>query len=169
MEQLENLSYDEYRAIAQDGDIIFLRGAKRSPIQALIMFATGSLYCHVAIAFWVEINGQKRLMVVESQGNTRRRILSASYYRDRKMDIVRAVKPWTAIADDALSQVGIARYGYLDAIWVGIREFAWNKFHLRLPYLNESRGEICSEFVARMEGIEPVSISPGALYKTLKG
>src|SRR6476646_6406690 len=149
MERLENLSYEEYRNIAKDGDVIFLRGSQTSLIQRLIMFATGSVHCHVAFAFWVMINDRPRLMLVESQGNTRRRILTASYYKARTIDVIRAPIPWGQICDNALSEVGQAKYSKLDAIWVGIRELAWNEFKIHLPMINK-RGEICSEFIARL-------------------
>lgn len=164
---LKNLTYAQYRAVAKDGDVIFLHGTRRAPIQALIMFFTGSVYCHVAIAFWVTINHQRRLMVVENQGGTRRRILSASYYKDRTFDVFRAPVPWHDIADEALSKVGEAKYGYFDAVYVGLREYFWNRWGIRLPAF-DYRGEICSEFVARLLKIDPPDMSPGVLSERIR-
>lgn len=167
MEQLANLTYEQYRAIAKDGDVIFLHGTKDDLLQRVIMKATNSPFCHVAFAFWVTINRTKRLMVVEAQGGTLRRIVSASYYKDRTISVRRCPTKWKTICDEALSQVGTAKYGYFDAIWVGVREFAMRKWGWRLPALNGNHAEICSEFVARMLKVEPATVSPGALYEML--
>ena len=168
MEQLENLSYDEYRAIAKDGDIIFIHGTKDSLIQQLIMKVTDSPFCHVAFAFWVTINKLKRLMVVEAQGGTSRRLVNASYYKGRTISVRRCPVKWKTICDEALSEIGVAKYGYVDAIWVGLREMMMAKWGIRLPAINQRHGEICSEFVGRLLKIEPATISPGALYKLLE-
>lgn len=167
MEQLENLTYEQYRLIAKDGDVVFFRGSKKDPVQAVIMFFTESPYSHVALTFWVTINGKKRLMVVESQGGTRRRIVSASYYKDSLVDVIRSPIAWEEICDEALSQVGETPYSYFDATYVGIREFVWRRYKIRLPARNHN-GEICSEFIARLMQLESTSVSPGALYERLR-
>ncbi len=71
------------------------------------------------------------------------------------------------VSDAALEKVGIERYSYFDAVYVGIRELMWKHLKIRLPYKNKG-GEICSEFVARLLEIEPVGLSPGALYEKLR-
>lgn len=166
MEQLENLSYEQYRLIAKDGDVVFFHGTDKF-FSRLIMFATGSVHSHVAFAFWATIGNKPRLLLVEAHGNTRRRIISASYYKARKISVRRCPVEWSSIADTALAKIGEISYSYLDAACVGVREFVWNNFNIRLPNV-KNKGEICSEFVARTLDIQPVEISPGTLYEKLK-
>lgn len=164
---LENLSYEEYRKIAKDGDIVFLHGTQKSLVSSAIMILTGHKYSHCFISFWVDICGQPRLLCVENQGGSKRRLLSASYYGDRTFDIIRAPVPWSELSELALSRVGEAKYGYIDAIFVGLKEYFWRKFAIRLSSAN-SRGEICSEFIARLLQFEQPMMSPGTLYEQLK-
>lgn len=162
-----SLLYEQARHLIKSGDIVFVRGKKHKLVQRLIMFFTQSLYSHVGIAFWITTNGHQRLMIVEAQGGTNRRILNLSFYAGRKLDIVAAPKLWDDVNEEALDRLGQVEYGWLDAVYVGTREFLLKNFKIRLPATNFS-GEICSEYVARVYQLPKVDISPQGLYETLK-
>lgn len=158
------LSYDEVRDIAKDGDIVFLRGTWKHPIQSLIMLATGMNLTHCGILFWMTTADARRLMVVEAQGGTKRRVVNFSYYTGRTFVVCPGPKPWTEVQSAALACLGKAEYSFLNAIYVGIAEFVFNTTGLALPVFSTKR-EICSEFIAHVYGIEPAEISPAQLYK----
>ena len=142
------MQYEQARQIIKDGDIVFIHGSWKQPIQALIMFFTFSRFAHVCVAFWQDLGGEeKRLMCVESQGLAKRRILSLSFYKNKKMTIVSAPKAWDLVKEKALSRIGQVKYGYFEAVWVGLRQFFQKTLGVRLPRL-DTAGEICSEFVA---------------------
>jgi hypothetical protein len=161
------LSYEASRNQFKSGDIVFVRGTK-SILHRLIMFLTSSRYVHVGIVFWIQTDdtSPKRLMIVEAQGRTNRRIVNLSFYDNRDLDVFSTITSWDQMQDTALEKIGIEKYGWITAIYVGIREFALKYFNIRLPKSNFP-GEICSEFVARVVGILPAEISPGTLSKTL--
>jgi len=162
---MESLTYDQARNIIQDGDVVFFQGiySWKHPIDSLIMFVTGSPFVHCNIAFWVEVGGQKRLMAVEAQGATKRRIVNESFYNDKNMVVIAAPVAWDTIANAALEKVAVTKYGYLAAIYAGIRDLSVRTLGVRLPNTNPP-GEICSEFVAKLVGLEDADISPGDLY-----
>jgi len=64
----------------------------------------------------------------------------------------------------ALERLGKEKYGWLEAIYIGIRERLQK--YIVLPQTNFS-GEICSEFVAKVFDLSQVHISPGKLYNVL--
>ncbi len=98
MSHLTNVTYEQYRDIAQDGDIIFIRGVKNSFVQSVIMFFTDSPYSHVGIAFWAIINDSPRLMIVEAQGGSNRRIINLSFYNDGTLiDVIKAPMSWLKV------------------------------------------------------------------------
>lgn len=160
------LSYQEARPKIKDGDIVFVKGSWKRPIQALIMLFTASKYSHVCIAFRIQTGGVERVMCVEAQGKTRRRILNLSFYDDRQLTVLRAPKDWSEVQDAALAHIGKARYSMLAAAYVGVRELLHRSLNLRLPSLNLPH-EICSEFVASVYGLEETEISPQVLYEEL--
>jgi hypothetical protein len=162
------LTYAQARTIIEDGDIVFFHPKlNHDPLDAMIMFSTGSPFVHVNIAFWAEIGGQKRLMAVEAQGGTTRRIVNMSFYSDKDIVVIKGIKSWDDICADALSQVADQKYSYLTAFYAGLRDFSIQHLGIRLPKMNHP-GEICSEFAARMCGFSGL-FSPGDLYKTLLG
>lgn len=159
--------YKTARSQIQDGDIIFVAN-KKTIVARVIQFFTQSHYSHVCIAFWVTIAGVDRLMVVEAQGGTKRRVLNASFYDRFDLDVVKAPKDWNSYANEALSKIGEAKYGYFEAAYVGLREFLLKKFNIKLPRKNiDSDEEICSEFVASLLGLAEVNVSPQALWVEL--
>jgi hypothetical protein len=160
------LCYEEARAIIADGDVVFIRGSWRSPIQALIMLFTASPYSHVCVAFWVDIGVEKRLMCIEAQTKARRRILALRCYDDLMMTVIAAPTPWNYVREDALSKVGKATYGLGEAIYIGVCELLFRLTKIRLPVKPPSR-EYCSTFVADLYQLPIKSGSPQALYEQL--
>lgn len=162
--------YEQFRETVKSGDVVFVHGSKRGfhPLQRLIMWATGSQFTHVGVAFWAQLDGENspRLMVVESQGGTHRRLLNLSYYKESDLSVILAPRPWEHVSSAALERVGKMKYGYLDAIWVGIRERLQITFNWSLPKFNFS-GETCSEFTAKLYLLEETVVSPQTLYEEL--
>lgn len=105
-------------------------------------------------------------MLVEAQGGTTRRIVSIDFYKNYHVLITSSPKPWEDVEQIALEDVGEAKYGFLEAIYVGMRDFFWHAFKLRLPQ-RQFPNEICSEFVARVYDIHPHQLSPKGLWDAL--
>jgi hypothetical protein len=165
---MNSLTYDQARSIIEDGDIVLFQGdlSISHPIDAMIMLVTGSPFVHCNIAFWEDVAGQHMLMAVEAQGGTKRRILNESFYSTKKMVVIKGIKSWNDIAPDALSRVAEQKYSYVTAAYAGLRDFFVHTVGWRLPKMDHP-GEICSEFVARLEGLAETDLSPGDLYKAL--
>lgn len=162
---LKYYTYEEARSKIEDGDIVFIRD-KVGPVVSLIRFFTRSKYSHVGIAFWIKTAGKKRLMVVEAQGGSKRRIVNISYYNMINLDVFTAPKPWSEVGHNALSKLSQVDYGYLEAIYVGIREFLLQYFNIKIPAA-DLHGEICSEYVANVYNLPENHISPNLLLKQL--
>lgn len=152
---------DELRNKIKDGDIIFINGD--SVVSKIIKFFTKSKFSHVGIAFWLE----DRLMMVEAQTGTLRRIINfSSFYNYADITVVSSPKSWNEVSGKALSKVGKAHYSTIEAIGVGCREFMLINFNIDLKVI-DVRGEICSEFVAKTYDLDEVMISPQKLYENL--
>ena len=158
--------YEEGRDLIQDGDIAFMRDTGSIPAW-LIRIITRSNYSHVGICFWATIGDEQRLLFIEAQGKTKRRILNFGYYSDRDIDVVRAPLEWKTVCDKALKRVGKTDYTMLGALYVGVRECLWKYVGIKLPTL-DFPGEICSEFVAEIYDIEPNDVSPQVLFEQLQ-
>lgn len=159
------MNYETFRASAKDGDLLFLTVNKKNILSRITSFFTGSPFTHVAFVFWYK----ERLMLVESTTNGGIRIVSASSYRDRPVYKIVAPKAWGEIADSALARSGTASYGWLSAIYIGIREVAFTHFNIKLPVDKNNRNKACSEFVAECLKLDDVDLSPGALFTKLGG
>lgn len=157
------MNYQEIRSIAKDGDVIFLVVNKKDWMSRLISFFTKSPYTHAAFLFWYK----DRLMLVESTTHGGIRIVQASTYADRNIDLISAPRAWSEIEGTALSRSGTAEYGWFSAIYIGLREFMFTHFDIKLPVDRENRNKACSEFVAEVLELTDVDVSPGALYKKL--
>ena len=159
------LSYEAARSHIKSGDIVFI---KDSPtfLASIIRLFTRSKYSHVGIAFWMTSGGVERLMMVEAQGGTRRRIVNLSKYRNVDLDVVHAPEIWGAAVGIALERLSEVPYGYLEALYVGIVEALQQYFDITIPRKNFS-GEICSEFVARIYNLPSKHVSPQALFDQL--
>ena len=162
---MKEYSYEEGRKLIKNGDVVFIRG-KKNPVATAIRFFTRSKYSHVGIAFWATISGKKRLMMVEAQGGNKRRIVNMSYYYGVNLDIIAAPKKWTEISEKALLSLGQIKYGWLEAIYVGLREFLLNYLGIKLPRKNFA-GEICSEYVANILELPKKHISPQKLFEQI--
>lgn len=162
---METITYDQARDKINDGDIIFIRNA-RTFTSKVIRFFTRSKYSHVGIAFWAIIGGEERLMVVEAQGGTARRIINMSFYAKDQMDIVASPRPWIEYAKEALEHVGIEEYGWFEATYVGLRESLFTYLNILLAP-RDFPGEICSEYVAKMLQLPTPHVSPQGLMNEL--
>jgi hypothetical protein len=154
------MKYSELRAIAQDGDLVFMSGGNGLYARAISYF-TNSKYTHVAFLFWHKY----RLLVVESTGSGGVRIVQASHYDNRELELVRAPKPWQDIESIALSRSGTVKYGWFSAIYIGLKEFLLTRFNLRIPSILNNKNKVCSEFVAETLKLSDSDVSPGTLYK----
>ena len=160
-------TYDKARNQINNGDIIFVR-KKKTLVAKIIQFFTRSEYSHCAIAFWIEIAGVNRLMVVEAQGKTKRRILNLSFYKEFDLDVVKVPVPWDSYANEALSKIGVTKYGYISALYVGLREFLLKECNIKLPQKDvDSDDEICSEFIAKVLKLPETVVSPQGLWEEL--
>lgn len=139
-------SYDEARELIKDGDILFLRCTKKSPIVSrIISYITKSPYHHVAIAFWLySSSGDRRLFMMEASAGGRR-IAPLSLYKNRNFDIVRMKdKPkWDDIAAQVLEPVGSVPYSYVSLITMAAEEIFGKKS-------KDYNGEVCSEAAAKI-------------------
>lgn len=147
-----------------DGDIAFIR--RNNILAKIITFVTRTQFSHVGIVFNAIIGGENTTLIVEAQGGTKRRIISFSYYDDCEVKIIQAPKDWNLVKDEALKDLGKVTYGWIDAIYVGIREFLNSYCSISLPSTNFP-GEICSEFVARVYDLKEKNISPGKQFTSL--
>lgn len=159
------VSYEESRSQFESGDIVFIRDRK-SILANIIQFFTRSRYSHVGIAFWMSSGGIARLMMVEAQGGTRRRIVNLSKYRNIDLDVMKAPDDWRNVANEALERLSEVPYGYLEALYVGIVEALQQYFDVTIPRKN-FKGEICSEFVARIYDMPSKHVSPQELMNQL--
>lgn len=158
------MDYATVRNNVKDGDIMFLSVNKRDILSRITSWFTSSPYTHAAFLFWYK----NRLMVVESTTHGGIRIVQASTYSDRDITIVSAPVDWTEIEDRALSKSGTAEYGWTSATYIGIREFLFMHYGIKLPPNNGNRNKCCSEFVAEVLGLEDADVSPKKLYSLLE-
>jgi len=161
----KSMSYEEARSHIQDGDIVFIHNKNTIPAKIVRTF-TRSEYSHVGFAFWVEAAGKRRLMMVEAQGSARRRIVNMSFYREVEMDVLSAKEDWNQIGSLALSKLGLVKYGWGEAAYVGLRETLLKVFNVRIPR-KDFPGEICSEYVARNLKLKDIHISPQLLWEQM--
>lgn len=157
------MNYQEVRAIAKDGDILFFHVDKRHFLSRLVSWFTQSPYTHVGFLFWFK----DRLMLLDSGTKGGSRIILASKYADNTFDLVSSPKAWSDIEERALARSGSAHYGWFSAAYIGIREFMFTHFGISLPVDKDNRNKACSEFVAEILELEDVDISPAKLYNLL--
>lgn len=157
------MDYQSVRALAQNGDIIFLTVDKKNLLSRLTSWFTKSPYTHAAFVFWYK----GRLMVVESTTHGGIRIVQASMYDNRNIDLIPGPKNWDEIEWRALEKSGTAEYGWFSAMYIGIREFFFMQFNIKLPPNTGNRNKCCSEFVAEVLNLDDVDVSPKKLYSIL--
>jgi hypothetical protein len=125
---------------------------------------TKSPYTHAAFVFWYK----SRLMVVESTTHGGIRIVQASTYKDRNIEILSPKIHWMDIEESAISKSGTAEYGWVSAMYIGLREFLFKYFEIKLPVNKNNRNKACSEFVAEVLNLEDTDITPRKLYEILE-
>lgn len=158
--------YAKLRPLIKNGDVVFIKNDK-GPFSKIIRYFTFSRYSHVGIAVWVTIEHERRLMMVEAQGGTKKRIINMSTYDGNEMDVFRSPNHvWKDISVEVMGRLGIVEYGWIQAIYVGIREFFMKKLSINLPMKNFD-GVMCSEFVAKVFNLDEVYVSPQRLYEQL--
>lgn len=163
---VDRVKYDEIRNLVKDGDVVFT-SKRKTLVGWFIRLFTRSNYSHVGFAFWMHAAGQDRLMMVEAQGGAKRRIVNMSFYKDVDLDIMSAPKDWEEIGPAALEKLGLVEYGWLEAGYVGLREFLLKYLNIKIPEANLP-GEICSEYVSRVLDLESQHISPQMLWEQLE-
>jgi hypothetical protein len=107
-------------------------------------------------------------MVVESTTHGGIRIVQASTYKDRNIEILSPKIHWMDIEESAISKSGTAEYGWLSAMYIGLREFLFKYFEIKLPVNKNNRNKACSEFVAEVLNLEDTDITPRKLYEILE-
>jgi hypothetical protein len=157
------MNYQEVRSIAKDGDVLFFHVDKRHFLSKLVSWFTKSTYTHVGFVFWFK----DRLMLLDSGTKGGSRIILASKYNDNTFDLVPAPKVWSDIEENALARSGSAHYGWFSAAYIGLREFMFTHFNIKLPVDKDNRNKACSEFVAEILDMNDVDISPGKLHNIL--
>jgi len=164
---MDTVSYQVGRSQIKDGDLVFL--TDHTIAGFLIRLFTRTKYSHCNIAFWDQTPAGPRILAVESQGGTTRRIINLSFYTKKgSMDIISSPKDWTTVvAPVALQQLGFAKYGYFEALYVGLREFLLKYLDIKISEKAVQKSEICSEFMARVIQWPDTEISPGLLAQQL--
>ncbi len=157
------MNYQEVRSIAKDGDVLFFHVDKRHFLSRLVSWFTKSTYTHVGFVFWFK----DRLMLLDSGTKGGSRIILASKYSDGSFDLVPAPRVWSDIEENALARSGSAHYGWFSAAYIGLREFMFTHFDVKLPVDKDNRNKACSEFVAEILEMDDVDISPGKLHSIL--
>lgn len=157
--------YSDIRNLISSGDIIFLK--TNTLAGKIIRFFTNSPYTHVCMAFWIHSNSSvSRLLVVEAQGGTRRRIINLSDYIKYDWTIINNLGDWSSQEPEALDKLGNVSYGWINASYFGIRQFLLKTLRIKLPRKSFS-GEICSEFVANILKLEESRVTPSELFDVL--
>lgn len=155
------MNYEQLRAVAEDGDVVFIKNGT-TPWAWLISAWTNSPYSHAMFVFWYS----DRLLIAEASPHGGTRIVSASAYANRQFDIIAAPLPWTAIQTHAVNRAGSAVYGWLSAVWIGIRTKVYALTGSKLPTWH-NHSVVCSEYVAEVLGLVDTDVTPGELYLSL--
>lgn len=148
----------------QSGDILFFEADVwyRDPFVQLIKWVTRSPIVHCGIACWVH----RELFVLESQYGRDRTLTHIDTYFGRKVIVVKPPYNWDSISAIWLSTVSHVPYGYMDLLAVGVVNI-FKDIGIKITLPNY-KGEICSEFVAKVCNISPSNISPAQLFQILK-
>ena len=157
------MTYDEMRAVAQDGDVIFLHVDKSTWLSRLTAYVTKSQFTHAAFVFWY----QGRLLLAESTTHGGSRIATASHYSDREFELKKAPEPWESIVQDALTRSGESSYGWTSAAYIGVKHWLLTHANIRLPAIKNNKDKACSEYVAEILGFLDPDLSPQQLYDIL--
>ena len=158
------MKYEEVRAVAKDGDIIFLHVDKRNLLSRLTAYVTKSTLTHAAFVFWYE----GRLLLAESTTHGGSRIATASHYSDREFELVKAPCKWEYIVERALTRSGESGYGWFSAVYIGIKHWLLTNAGIALPTIKNNKAKACSEYVAELLGYQDADVSPQLLWEWIK-
>ncbi len=162
------MQYNEIRNNIQNGDVLFFDSRPYNLLQQTIRLFTGTKKVHVGIAYWIVENDISRLMVIEAQGGSNRRIVNIGAYCGYNMTVVKQqLKLWKDMRY-CLDRIGIIKYSYTTALIAGVNDLIKQYFGKKIIISDKFKGEICSEFVARVLDLPDTIISPGNLYDYLK-
>ena len=147
----------------QPGDVLFFSAKPwyKDPAAFIIKLVTNSNFVHVGFAYWID----EDLFVIESQYGIDRTITNGEKYRDRDITAVTPLVEWKEHESEIIKTIDLMPYGYADLILVGLRALL-GKIGIKAQFKNYE-GEICSEFVARFNDIQPCNISPTELYDAM--
>lgn len=163
--------YDISKSEIKSGDIVFIRGENEILLDRIIMFFTGSEYTHVGIACWMKDDSLNisRLMLIDIQGFSKRRIINLSSYSEFDIDIIQSPLPWEDVAKNVLKDVALREYDWFQSIYVGVKEWLQrnNISFIKLPKMT-FKHEMCSEFVAKTYKLENTQLSPQKLFEQLQ-
>lgn len=158
------MNYEEVRAVAKDGDIIFLHVDKRNLLSRLTAYVTKSTLTHAAFVFWYE----GRLLLAESTTHGGSRIATASHYKNRKFELVKAPRKWEYIVERALTRSGESGYGWFSAAYIGVKHWMLVNAGIALPAIQNNKAKACSEYVAELLGYQDADVSPQLLWEWIK-
>jgi hypothetical protein len=147
----------------QTGDVLFFSAKPwyKDPAAYVIKLVTNSNFVHCGFAYWLDDD----LFVIESQYGIDRTITNGVKYIDRDITVVTPLVPWSINESLVVKTIDIVPYGYADLILVGVRTLL-GKIGIKTHFKNYE-GEICSEFVAKFNNIQPCNISPTELYDAM--
>lgn len=157
-------SHSSLNESIRSGDILFFEGAAfaKDPLVYLIKVITRSEITHVAIAYWIKTE----LFVIESQYGKDRVLTHIDNFMGRNVIAIKPPYIWGQIEDSVISTIPKVDYSITDLIAVGFANLLL-AFGIKVQMPN-FRGEICSEFVAKLCKIDPPNISPKQLFDILK-
>jgi hypothetical protein len=170
----KKVMYINVRDTIKDGDIVFFKPA--TFLGKLIPFFTGGIVSHCGFAVWVtKSSGGKRLMIIEGFAGGCR-VVNMSVYAKRFVCALETSINWSEVEDYAYDKAGEVQYGYLDFIWIWLRELFvkldWITLSKKIP---DAPGEVCSQLVADVlirantyVDLQTSLISPHALLEYLR-
>ncbi len=156
----EVISSNNEKSLILSGDILFFTA--NDLVGKAITEITSGDYCHVAVAF---ADSTGRLMVLECQGGTPKRVVDLSFYEGRTVAIVGTVKAWGTLRDKAVQGLGAAGYDYIEAGLAGFGALVARETNWRLE--THASGHICSTFIAQLFGVTDEVIAPAELFELL--
>lgn len=174
--EIQEYSYEQGRDLIRSGDMIsFFASHEELWIHRLttvpVYFFSGSQIYHSGIAIWMTTDsGDRRLMVCEGVG-VGRRLVNASHFSNRKMEIHKLPVEYDASAVVNYMLDGIGKpYAFGSIIAIGFTEFFGMK-----PSTSNPNAEVCSESAAlawQAGGFkfpQTTRMSPGKLRNVVKG
>lgn len=134
------------------------------PHRVICAVSKGPFY-HVGIAFWIrDARAERRLMLLHAE-RPGLRVVSLSSRKDATMTVLRTRARWEEFGASCLDWAGTLPYGWADLLAIALNE----RWGMNIP--NLSRGQVCSEFVARRLDYHYPDLqgmcSPNGLFRAL--